>query len=189
MPVSSPYPLVSIEHALSAILAHSPALPDESIPLAQALDRVLAEEIVAPAAVPPFAAAAKDGFAVVAADRSRRRRLVGEQMAGRIGDVRVEPGSVVRITTGAALPPGADAVVMVEQTSEQDGWIEIETEVSAGNEIRPIGQDIAAGQHLLSPGVTLGPAEIGLLAAVGLPAVRVSCRPRVRHPLHRRRIG
>ncbi|MCO6451810.1 MAG: hypothetical protein J5I90_13580, partial [Caldilineales bacterium] len=157
MPVSSPYPLVSIEHALSTILAHSPALPSESIPLAQSLDRVLAEEIIAPAPVPPFPAAAKDGYAVIAADGAGRRRLAGEQMAGPIAAVRVESGTVARITTGAAVPPGADAIVMVEQTSEHDGWVEIETEVSAGNEIRPIGQDIAAGQKLLSPGVTLGP--------------------------------
>ena len=179
MPVSSPYPLVSIEHALNTILAHSPRLETEEVALTQALERVLAEDVFAPAAVPPFPASAKDGYAVIAADRTRRRRLIGEQLAGRPTQLRVDPGTVVRITTGAALPEGADAVIMVEYTTERDGWVEIEKEVRPGEEIRPVGQDIEAGQRVLERGITLGPAEIGLLAAVGLPVARVHRRPRV----------
>ncbi|NOX63829.1 MAG: molybdopterin molybdotransferase MoeA [Chloroflexi bacterium] len=179
MPVTSPYPLVTIEHALNTILAHSPILGTEQVSLTRALGRVLAEDVIAPAAVPPFPAAAKDGYAVIAADKAGRRRIIGEQLAGRLSDLRVEPGTAVRITTGAALPKGADAVVMVEYTSERDGWVEIEKEVRAGDDVRPVGQDIEAGQRVLERGSTLGPAEVGLLAAVGLSAVQVHCQPRV----------
>ncbi|MBX7234382.1 MAG: molybdopterin molybdotransferase MoeA [Caldilineales bacterium] len=179
MPVSSPYPLVSIDHALAAILRHSPALGNERVPLIDALGRVLAVDLTAPAPVPPFPAAAKDGFAVIAADAARLRRLAGEQMAGRAGHLRVEPGTVVRITTGAVIPAGADAVVMVEHTSETNGWVEIETTVSPGADIRPPGQDIAAGERVLNQGAVLGPAEIGLLASVGLADAPVFRRPRV----------
>lgn len=179
MPVSSPYPLVSIDHALAAILAHSTLLGSERVPLLAALGRVLAEDVMAPAAVPPFPASAKDGFAVVANDASRVRKLLGDQMAGRIGALQVAPGTVVRIMTGAAIPPGADAVVMVEHTSEREGWVEIETAVTPGADIRPIGQDIAAGEKVLSQGAVLGPAEIGLLAAVGLAEAPVYKRPHV----------
>ena len=179
MPVSSPYPLVSIEHALASILAHSPLLPLALTPLTEALGCVLAADVYAPAPMPPFPASAKDGYAVIAADTSLRRRLIGEQMAGYIGRLRVEPGTVVRITTGAPLPEGADAVVMVEYTSEQGGWVEIETTVEAGAEIRPVGQDIPAGQQVLAQGAVLGPAELGLLAAVGLAQAPVHARPRV----------
>lgn len=179
MPVSSPYPLVTIAYALETILAHCPPLGSERVPLTAALNRVLAEDILAPMPMPPFPAAAKDGYAVIAADPTWRRRLIGEQTAGRVGTLRVEPGTVVRITTGAAIPPGADAVLMVEHTTERDGWVEIETTVAPGADIRPVGQDIAAGERVLSRGTVLGPAEIGLLAAVGQAAVPVYRRPRV----------
>lgn len=179
MPVSSPYRLVDIDHALHTILAHSPLLPVESVSLAAALGRVLAADVAAPVNVPPFPAAAKDGYAVIAADTSRRRQVLGEQMAGRVGDLTVVPGAAVQITTGAAIPPGADAVIMVEQTTPQGDWVEIESAVAAGNEIRPVGEDIAAGEALLPAGATLGPAEIGLLAAVGLAQAPVYRRPRV----------
>lgn len=179
MPVSSPYPLVTIAHALETILAHCSPLGTEQVPLTAALNRVLAEDILAPMPIPPFPAAAKDGYAVIAADPTRWRRLIGEQMAGRVGAFHVEPGTVVRITTGAAIPPGADAVLMVEHTTEHDGWVEIETTVAPGADIRPVGQDIAAGQKVLTRGTVLGPAEIGLLAAVGRAEVPVYRRPHV----------
>lgn len=179
MPVSSPYPLVSIDRALGLILAHSPLLEVEQTPVVSALGRVLAEDVVAPLSMPPFPASAKDGYAVVASDTSRVRRLLGEQMAGRVGDLHLKPGTVIRITTGAALPPGADAVVMVEHTTEHEGWVEIETEVEPGADIRPVGQDIMLGEKVLSRGALLGPAEMGLLAAAGLPDAPVYRRPRV----------
>ena len=151
----------------------------ESVPLTAALGRVLAAGVWAQMPVPPFPAAAKDGFAVRSDDDSRRRRLLGEQMAGEVGAWQIEPGTAVRITTGAAIPTGADAVVMVEFTTEQDGWVEIETSVRPGADIRPIGQDIVAGQKVLERGMTLEPAEIGLLAAMGLAEARVYRQPSV----------
>jgi len=179
MPVSSPYPLVSIEHALNTILAQSPVLGIERVPLNQALDRVLAEDVVAPAPVPPFPASAKDGYAVIAADTSPMRQLLGEQTAGQIDNLRVVPGAVVQIMTGAAIPPGADAVIMVENTTPHGNRIAIETSVTVGADIRPVGEDIEAESKILTQGVVLGPAELGLLAAVGLPTIPVFRRPRV----------
>lgn len=128
----SPYPLLSVDDARRVVLAHAPRLTAVHLRLGQLPGRILAEDIVARAAIPPFAAAAKDGYAVVAADGAGWRHLAGEQMAGYVADLRVEPGSVVKITTGAPLPPGADAVVMVEETDERDGRVEIRAAVTAG---------------------------------------------------------
>ncbi|MCP4168245.1 MAG: molybdopterin molybdotransferase MoeA [Chloroflexi bacterium] len=179
MPVESPYPLVSIEHALHSILAHCPQFAVTRISLSESQNRVLAEDVLAPAPVPPFPAAAKDGYAVIAADRSRLRTVLGEQTAGQIGNLMVVPGSAVQIMTGAAIPAGADAVIMVEYTTQQGDSVEIETDVTVGDDIRPVGQDIEAGQKVLDKGAILGAAEIGLLAAVGLPTAPVFRQPRV----------
>ncbi|RME85030.1 MAG: molybdopterin molybdenumtransferase MoeA [Caldilineae bacterium] len=179
MPVESPYPLVSIDHALNTILAHSPLLDEETVPLEEALGRVLCQDVVAAMPVPPFPASAKDGYAIIADDPSPVRKLVGEQTAGRVGDLRVVPGTAVQIMTGAAIPEGADAVVMIEYTSRRDDEVIIEQKVPVGNEIRPVGQDIEQGQKVLDRGTTLGPAEIGLLAAVGLDRAPVYRQPRV----------
>jgi molybdenum cofactor synthesis domain-containing protein len=93
--------------------------------------------------------------------------------------VQVTSGSVVRITTGSPLPPGADAVVMVEQTQERDGLVEIQTAVSPLADVRPVGMDLSVGQRVLTAGQRLGPAEIGLLASLGHEAALVFPPPRV----------
>ena len=102
----SPYPLLSVEAALQVVLAHVPPLAPVDRPLRELPGRILADDVVAGEAIPPFAAAAKDGYAVLAADGAGWRRLVGEQMAGSMADVPVVPGTVVKITTGAPLPAG-----------------------------------------------------------------------------------
>ncbi|MBK9233924.1 MAG: gephyrin-like molybdotransferase Glp [Anaerolineae bacterium] len=175
----SPYVMLSVDAALRLVLAHASRLTPVRLPLRALGGRALAEDIVSAEAIPPFAAAAKDGYAVIAADGPGWRRLVGEQMAGYVGNERVTPGAVVRITTGAPLPPGADAVVMVEQTQEQAGLVEIQTGVAPLADVRPPGIDLEVGQRVLSQGQRLGPAEIGLLASLGLPDALVFPAPRV----------
>ncbi len=175
----SPYPLLSVDDARHVVLAHAPRLTAVHLRLGQLPGRILAEDIVARAAIPPFAAAAKDGYAVVAADGAGWRHLAGEQMAGYVADLRVEPGSVVKITTGAPLPPGADAVVMIEETDERDGMVEIRAAVTAGADVRRVGSDLASGQLALATGHRIGPAEVGLLASLGHTAVLAYPAPRV----------
>ncbi len=176
----SPYPMISIEEALTLIAQAVQPLPALALPFDQALGLVLAEDIFAAAPMPPFAAASVDGFAVIAADGFAPRRIVGDQMAGYVAGLRVEPGTAARVTTGAPLPPGADTMVMVEQTEEQAGQMYLfKGDLQAGANIRPVGQDIEAGQLVLARGALLGPAELGLLGTVGQTRVRVYPRPRV----------
>lgn len=180
MPPESPYPMINIEEALTIIQQQVRPLPAISLPFQEALGYVLAEDIFANEPMPPFAASSVDGFAVVAADGAGLRRLVGDQTAGYVDDLRVEPGTAARVTTGAPVPAGADAVVMVEETEMQDGQVDILTgDTPAGANIRPVGQDIETGQLVLAKGTRLGPAELGLLGTVGQTQVTVFRRPTV----------
>jgi len=173
------YPMISPEEALRIVLEHTTVLGTETVGLGEALDRVLGEEVTAAEDVPPFPASAKDGFAVIASDTSTWRRLIGERIPGVSAGVVVQPGTAVRIMTGAPLPEGADAVAMVEHTKETEGRVGLLRRVQPGQDVRPVGQDLAAGDHVLGTGATLGAAEIGLLATVGRARVRVYRRPRV----------
>ncbi len=175
----SPYPMILVEEAIEIILREVHPLPPVRVPFTDALGLVLAEDVHAVEPMPPFAAASVDGYAVIAADLAPVRRLIGEQSAGYVGDAKVTPGTAVRVTTGAPIPPGADAVVMIEFTEERDGLVQIKTTVEAGSDIRPVGQDLAAGQPVLARGVPLGAPEIGLLAMVGQTEVLVHPAPRV----------
>jgi molybdopterin molybdotransferase len=174
----SPYPMIPIEQALAIIQREIHPLPAITMPFNEALGLVLAEDVFADEPMPPFAAARVDGFAVVAADGPGSRRIVGDQTAGYIAELRVEPGTAARVTTGAPIPPDADAMVMVEQTEEKDGQINILTDdIQVGTNIRPVGEDIEAGQSVLAKGTVLGPAELGLLGTVGKTEVSVHRRP------------
>ena len=125
--------------------------------------RVLAEDVYATDPLPDVPKAAVDGYALRSADGVAPRRVIAEVTAGAAPGLRVEPGTAVRVMTGAPVPEGADAVVMVEHTEEQDGALTVRRALSAGDNIHTIGQDIAAGQCVLMRGTTLGAAEIGLL--------------------------
>jgi len=180
----SPYPMLSVEDALAAVLAQAAPLPPVPIAARAALGYILAEDVRASEPLPPFPASVKDGYAVVAADGPGTYPLVGEVTAGRVADFVVTPGTVAYVTTGAAMPPGADAVVMVEETEKfwaRNGpaHIEIRARVKAGDDVRPVGVDVAAGELVLEAGTRLGPAEIGLLATAGVVEARVHPRPRV----------
>ena len=166
--------------AIEIILREVRRLPVEVVPLAEAGDRVLAEPLVADQDLPPFPAATMDGFAVIHDDTSPWREIIADQFAGQVVDVEVTPGTAARITTGAPLPRGADAVVPVERTEVRDDHVIIlQDDVRPGENVRPVGADLRRGEVLIPAGTVIGPAEIGLLASLGRAQVAVSRRPRV----------
>ena len=168
-------------HEAHAIIATQvQRLPAEAVPVQQAFGRILADDVVAQEPYPTFAASTMDGYAVLAADASPWREVIGTQNAGDTLDLEVTEGYCVRIMTGAPLPPGADAVVPVEATEMADDHVVIhEEDVSSGQNIRPIGVDIAAGERLILAGTRIGAAEVGLLASLGITPVPVVRKPRL----------
>jgi len=178
------YPMLAVEAALAIVLEEAMPLPPQHVPIAHSLGLILAETAVANEALPPFAASIKDGYAVVAADGPGDYPLAGSVTAGHLADFEVRPGTVAYITTGAPLPSGADAVVMVEETEKLGNSgaqvsIRIRQGVRIGADVRPIGSDMQAGQEVLPKATRLGAAEIGLLATVGVTQVCTYPRPRI----------
>ncbi len=173
------YETIEADTALDIVMQSVPLLAPQTVSTFAALDQVLAEDVYAKEDLPPFPCSSKDGFAVIASDPSNPRRLIGEQTAGYVADLRVEPGTCARITTGAPLPPGADAVIMVEYTQEVDSMVTMETTVKPHADVRPVGQDITSNQLVLAAGTGLGPQEIGLLASLGYTDIKAYPRPRV----------
>jgi len=158
----------------------------ETVPLESARDRVLAERIDGTIDVPGFDRASMDGYAVRARDTFDAREndpvtlsLVGAVHAGAAPDVTVEDGTAAEISTGAVMPEGADAVVIVERTTETDDGVEIRSSVTPGENVMLAGADIAAGTRALGPGTRITPREIGLLSALGVDSVPVRSRPTV----------
>lgn len=183
----SRYPLVPMDEALSMIMANSQRLPQKIITLEDSLGYVLASDVFAKEPFPPFPASVKDGYAVLASDGPGERLVLGPVTAGEVTACNVISGHVMRITTGAPLPPGADAVVQVEDTelleSENEGRtekrIKILTTPKPGQDIRPIGFDVNKGQQVLTALQKLGPAELGLMASLGFTEVEVFQKPKV----------
>jgi len=176
----------TVDEARTTILRAIQPLPPEDVSLEAAFGRVLAADVYAERAVPPFRNSAMDGYAVNAADvtaaradRPARLRVVGEAAAGHAPHQPVHPGTAVRIMTGAPLPDGSDAVVPVEETRAADGMVDILARVEPGTHVRQAGEDIQAGEQALPAGIPLTPSRIGLLASLGRR--RVSCHlvPRV----------
>ena len=159
----------------------------ERIPLRQAAGRVIAEVVAAPTDVPPFDRAAMDGYAVIASDtfgagryEPRVLRCIETVYTGQLPTKRLSAGECTEIATGAPLPDGADAVVMVEETEkESNGDVRIFTPVYPRQHVGRRGADITAGQSVLAPGELLNPSRIGALAATGAVEVAVYERPRV----------
>jgi molybdenum cofactor synthesis domain-containing protein len=173
------YETIEADVALDLVLKHVQPLPPQKVATFEALDLILAQDIVAQENQPPFPCSAKDGFAVIAQDTTNPRRLIGEQTAGYVADLRVELGTCARITTGAPLPPGADAVIMVEYTQEADSLVTLHRTVAPGADVRPVGQDLVIGQRVLDADMRIGPQEIGLLASLGCMSILAYARPRV----------
>ncbi|XP_078089495.1 gephyrin isoform X3 [Mustelus asterias] len=177
----SPFPLTSMDKAFITVLEMTPVLGTEIINYRDGMGRVLAQDVFAKDNLPPFPASVKDGYAVRAADGPGDRFIIGESQAGEQPTQTVMPGQVMRVTTGAPIPCGADAVVQVEDTElireSDDGTEELEvrilTQARPGQDIRPIGHDIKRGECVLAKGTHMGPSEIGLLATVGVTEVEV----------------
>jgi molybdenum cofactor synthesis domain-containing protein len=168
------------DEARERIFARLWRLPEEPLALADAAWRVLAADVVAAEDHPPFAAATMDGYAVVADDPSPWREIVGRQTAGQVEPLAVDIGTAAWITTGAPVPPGATAVVPVELTNVSDGHAVIDHDpIRPGDNIRPIGIDLARGALALRGGSVIGAAEIGLLASLGVDPVSVRRKPKV----------
>ncbi|XP_069494795.1 gephyrin isoform X20 [Ambystoma mexicanum] len=181
----SPFPLTSMDKAFITVLEMTQVLGTEIINYRDGMGRVLAQEVYAKDNLPPFPASVKDGYAVRAADGPGDRFIIGESQAGEQPTQTVMPGQVMRVTTGAPIPCGADAVVQVEDTElireSDDGTEELEVRILVqarpGQDIRPIGHDIKRGECVLAKGTHMGPSEIGLLATVGVTEVEVNKFP------------
>jgi molybdopterin molybdotransferase len=170
--------LISIAEARRRVLEGITRLGDEGVDLGDALGRVLAEDVTSPIEVPPFDSSGMDGYALIAGPAAELE-VIGEARAGHPADTGVSPGTAVRISTGAVLPEGADAVVPVERTREAgDGRVAV-PEVDSGANVRRAGEDVAAGAVVVRAGTVLGPAELGVAASVGRASVRCARRPRV----------
>jgi molybdenum cofactor synthesis domain-containing protein len=184
--------MISLEQARRRVAEQLPVLAPTEVPLAAARGLVLAETVTATEAIPPFANTAMDGFAV------RHRDLTGATdatpvtlpvaatvAAGSVAPRPLEAGEVMRIMTGAPIPDGADAVVMVELTRpvaeqpDQPERVEIIAEVPEGNHVRPAGDDINPGDDVMEPGTVLGPGHLGVLASLGRETVTVHPRATV----------
>ena len=169
--------LISIEEGRRRVLEAVRPLAAERVALADARGRVLAEDVTSAIDVPPFDSSAMDGYALVAGP-ARQLALAGESRAGHPHEPELEQGTAVRISTGAAVPRGATAVIPVERTSETDGRVEVE-ETAEGANIRRAGEDMRAGDVVLARGTLLGPAELGVAASVGRAELECARRPRV----------
>jgi molybdopterin molybdotransferase len=177
--------LIPLDEARAYVLDGCAPLPAAEVTLSDALVCVAAERVVALEPLPPFANTAMDGYAVRAADTASvpvELDVVGYIAAGASGDdVHVGDGQAARIMTGAPMPAGADAIVMVECTEELDGGtrVRIDLTVDVGTAVRPAGDDLQPGDPVVEPGAVLTPAHLGLLATVGRASVSVVRRPRV----------
>jgi len=178
--------VISVEEALERIVARVDVLGDEQVPLTGALHRVLAESVVSSLDVPPWPNSSMDGYALQSADTRRasapapvRLAVSGRVAAGHVAERALGSGEAFRIFTGGPLPEGADSVIPQEDVIVDGGVIVVSRLVNAGDFVRPRGEDMRAGEGVLERGRLLGPAELGLLAALARAQVRVLRRPRV----------
>ena len=174
--------MLSVEEARERVLGTVAALDNIEIRVAEASGYALAEDVYAPHALPRFDNSAMDGYALRAQDTEGAPvtlKLVGEIRAGHPPDVDVVEGACVRIMTGAAVPAGADAIAMVEITSEDGDQVTINESVPVRRHVRPAGDDIAEGALVVPKGAELGPGELAVLASVGASPVAVVRRPRI----------
>lgn len=172
--------------ALERVLESIQPLGVETVPLTQALHRVAAHRVLAPITLPPFDNSAMDGFALHAAEiqhaepgRPIRIPVRTSVAAGSTRTEVLEPGTAVRIMTGAPLPERADTVLRLEDAQEEDGFLLVNRGLQTGEHVRRKGEDIAAGQAVIQAGDVLTPAKLGLLAGLGLAGVAVFKKPRV----------
>jgi molybdopterin molybdotransferase len=178
--------MIDYADALRRVVARAKPLAAESVPLTSSLGRTLAQNVRARAPIPPFAKATMDGYAVRADDtlpamggQFAELAVIEDLPAGRIGRKAISRGQAVRIMTGAPLPKGSDAVVMVEDTEKAGSRVKIFRAVAPGDNIGRAGEDLEKGDLILEKGDLIGPAEVGMLAALGHASIRVSRQPKL----------
>ncbi|MEA2934812.1 MAG: molybdopterin molybdotransferase, partial [Variibacter sp.] len=174
--------LMPVDEALARVLADATPLPAETVLVAAAHGRVLAEDLAALRTQPPAPVSSMDGYALRAADVAvtpARLRVIGEIPAGRAFAGEVGPGQAVRIFTGGILPDGADTIVIQENTERDADIVVVEQGAAAGRFIRRAGLDFTEGDVRLAKGRLLTVRDVGLAAAMNHAVVRVHRRPRV----------
>ncbi|MGZ4197953.1 MAG: molybdopterin molybdotransferase MoeA [Solirubrobacteraceae bacterium] len=172
-------PLITIERARELVLMHTHPVGQERVDVDDALDRVLAEDVHAVGDVPPFACSAMDGFAIKDGPAGRTLDVVGESRAGTPSDQKLHDGEAIRISTGAAVPDGATAVIRQEDVDTDGQTVTINEPVAPADNVRDPGEDMRAGTKVLSAGTVLHAAELGAAVAAGLGELLVSRRPTV----------
>lgn len=170
--------LLTVDDARARMLAATEVLPAETVALAAAAGRALAEDVFALRDQPPYPASAMDGWAVRAADAPGRLRIVGESAAGRPFDGALGSREAVRIFTGAPVPPGADAVVIQEDAAREGEAVDVPA-VAPAHFVRPAGGDFRGGERMLARGTRLDPWRLSLAAAAGRGELSVTLTPRV----------
>jgi molybdopterin molybdotransferase len=178
--------MIRLEEALKIILSKTRTLPPEKVEISSSLERVLAEDVYADFDIPGFDRSAMDGYAVMAEDTSSARsdrplilEVIADLPAGYQTRETLKEGKAVRIMTGAPLPQGADAVVMVEDTQEEEDRVRIFRKVKPGENVSFAGEDVKKGELVLKEGSLIRPAEVGMLAALGKEKVMVRKKPTV----------
>jgi molybdopterin molybdotransferase len=170
---------IPIDEARAKVLAHVRPLPTEEVAVQDALGRVAAEDVAADRDVPSFANSAMDGFAVRSGPAGRTLRIVGESRAGAPATLGVGEGEAIHISTGAAIPEGADAVIQVERVAVDGDTVTLNDEVAEGRNLRPPGDDVGAGEIVVPTGTRMGAAEIGIAVVAGRATVTCARVPRV----------
>jgi molybdopterin molybdotransferase len=177
---------IDVAEARRLVLGRVSPLGSDSVPLREAFGRILAVDVESVEPVPGFDNSSMDGFAVRAEDTHGARaespvslEVVDESRAGRPASSALRQGQAIGISTGAVIPDGADAVIRIEDTSVQDGRVEIEAEVEPGKNVRRAGDDIEPGRTVLRRGTRIGAAELGVLASVGVAQAICARRPRL----------
>jgi molybdopterin molybdotransferase len=171
--------LLTREEALARVLERTQPLEAEVVATADLLGRVVAEDVRAVVDLPPFPSSAMDGFAVRSADTPGRLPVVARIAAGVPAPRELRPGEAMGIATGGVVPDGADAVIPLEYVVDHDNGVEIHDAVAFGDNVRPRGGDVRAGDVVVARGWRLGAAQIGAVAAAGLDRVACGRRPRV----------
>lgn len=176
--------MTPLDEAQQYVLSKCTPLEPAAVPIDDARDLVISEDIAAQGPIPPFDNTAMDGFAVQAADLVNAPvtlDMIGTIAAGAVGDMTLQAGQAIRIMTGAPIPPGADAVVMVELTelAENLSTVSVRESVPVGNHIRPTGDDVQAGDVVFTKGTPLSPAHLGLCTSIGVYEVPAHRRPRI----------
>src|SRR5262245_31408453 len=174
--------MIAVEEAQERVLAEVGLVGTERVAFTEALGRVLREDVVAPVDVPQGDNTAMDGYAVRAADIANppvRLRVIENLPAGTVATKRVEPGTAIRIMTGALMPEGSDTVAHVEITDGGSDVVLVQSSLRAGTNVRQRGEDMRAGDVVLADGTPVGAAEVGVLAGVQKSVVRVARQPSV----------